>query len=487
PEIFAWGLRNPWRFSFDRVTGDLWVGDVGQSAWEEIDLVTRGRNYGWRRMEGFHCYNPSEGCDTSPPLARPVLEYGRAVGYSVTGGFVYRGAEMPSWYGAYLFADYGFGTVFAFRAGEAPSANPVATAPGNVPCFGEDDAGELYVATGGSSGRLYRLVETAPEPLPAAFPTTLSATGCFSDLATLTPAPGVLPYAVNAPFYSSGADKARFLSLPEGGHIGFSGTAPWTFPAGTVLVKHFTLGEGEGARPVETRLLVVGEGAVRGYSYRWDEDGADATLLEGAAVEDVAWHDASGAAHTTAWPYPSRPQCRACHTEAAGGALGVSARQLDRPAPDAPGQNQLARLAALGLFDPPPPDEPTWRALPSPSDAAEPVAERARAWLDANCSGCHRPGGPTGTDLDLRALTELDHTGACDAPPVKDDLGLADARVIAPGEPARSVLLARLTRLDGLRMPPLGSDGFDVAGAALVEAWISGLTSCDDDEEHGDD
>lgn len=150
PEIYAKGLRNPWRFSFDPVTGRLWAADVGQDRWEEIDIIEKGGNYGWRVMEGRHCNaDVPDKCD--PKLYRPpVHEYGRDDGISVTGGFVYRGGSVPGLCGAYLFSDYGTGPVWALRVdkkGRRSAFAKLAETEENVSSFGEDEDRELYVLT----------------------------------------------------------------------------------------------------------------------------------------------------------------------------------------------------------------------------------------------------------------------------------------------------------------------------------------------------
>jgi len=168
PEIWALGVRNPWRFSFDRAAGDLWIGDVGQGAWEEVDRSTqatgggRGANFGWRLMEGFTCYDPAEGCPTAG-LTLPVAVYGHDVGCAVTGGYVYRGTGSPTLAGGYLFGDYCSGRIWALDAAGPARQDPVLLLEGglSISSFGEGDNGELYI-TDISKGALYRLVATAP-------------------------------------------------------------------------------------------------------------------------------------------------------------------------------------------------------------------------------------------------------------------------------------------------------------------------------------
>jgi glucose/arabinose dehydrogenase len=158
-EIWAYGLRNPWRFSFDDATGQLWVGDVGQGAREEIDIVSRGGNYGWNIMEGTICRPGGGGnCDTTG-LIMPVVDYTRALGYSVTGGYVYRGVRLPQLRGAYIFGDYGSGNIFLLRSeGGLVTADSVLLHTSlNISSFGVDDQNELYVLAYGNNGRIMKL------------------------------------------------------------------------------------------------------------------------------------------------------------------------------------------------------------------------------------------------------------------------------------------------------------------------------------------
>lgn len=155
PEIYAYGLRNPWRFSFDSATGELWVGDVGQDKWEEIDVVENGANYGWNTLEGFHCFSPSVGCDSSG-TTYPVAEYDHSGRCSVTGGFVYRGAAIPSLHGVYIFGDFCSGEIWGIRTNDR-TALPELIASGYKwsPSFGKDAHGNIYLLTlGGAIQRI---------------------------------------------------------------------------------------------------------------------------------------------------------------------------------------------------------------------------------------------------------------------------------------------------------------------------------------------
>ena len=154
PEIFALGFRNPWRFSFDRKTGELWAGDVGQNSWEEINIVKLGENHGWRLLEGKHCFKPDEGCRQSDNVTMPVTEYANAgPRCSVIGGYVYRGSDVASLQGTYLFADYCSGEIFGFRDGKQ---QVLLDTDLQITSFGEDEKGELYVIN--HNGSIHRII-----------------------------------------------------------------------------------------------------------------------------------------------------------------------------------------------------------------------------------------------------------------------------------------------------------------------------------------
>ncbi len=159
PEIYAWGFRNPWRFSFDSLTGDLWVGDVGQGAWEEVDRVALGENYGWNTREGAHCYPAGSSCD-STGLTDPITEYANSGGSSISGGYVYRGSAIPALQGQYVFADFASGRIWS-----VPADSPIGTAPTEIAdtnflisAFGEGVDGELYVIDYGN-GTIHQIIE----------------------------------------------------------------------------------------------------------------------------------------------------------------------------------------------------------------------------------------------------------------------------------------------------------------------------------------
>jgi uncharacterized repeat protein (TIGR03806 family) len=468
PEIYAFGLRNPWRWSFDRDNGALWLGDVGQNTWEEVDVVERGGNYGWKIREGAHCRPPTTGCQTAG-LIDPVAEYGHDLGIAITGGYVYRGRSIPELYGRYLFADYGSGRIWTLLPNEDGELERVELldTDHNISSFGEGVDGELYVLA--LSGEIDR-IDAGGAGSGAAIPTRLSDTGCVNPTDPTQPDAGLIPYDIQAPFWSDGAEKERWMALPDGTNVAVQPEGDFDFPPGSVLMKSFRL-DGD---LVETRLLMRHpDGVWAGYSYAWDTAQTDATLVRGGKVVTIGTQD---------YIYPSGGDCLRCHTSAAGRSLGLEIAQLNRDLTyPSTGRtaNQLATLEAIGIFGAPLPDLPAnLPVLTEPSDTSASDEDRARAYLHTNCAQCHRPLGPTPVDMDLRHATPLAQAKVCGVTPAEGDLGIGGAQRLLPGDPARSMLLERMRRRDAHGMPPLGSALPDDAGAALLDVWILGLTGC---------
>jgi uncharacterized repeat protein (TIGR03806 family) len=316
---------------------------------------------------------------------------------------------------------------------------------------------------------------------PEDLPPRLSQTGVFRSLADLSVNPGLVPYTVNTPLWSDGAQKRRWIALPGRAPIGFRETGPWTFPAGTVLVKHFEFPQADAApRRLETRLLLVDrDGNGYGATYKWNQDQTDAELLNEAITEEVELATPDGP-RSISWHYPSRQDCLSCHTSAAGFVLGVNTRQLncemqyaDANATD----NQLRAWSHAGMFENPP-QETRLTQLPKLAaldDTTATLEHRVRSYLDANCAQCHLPGGVRGT-FDARFHTPLERQGLIGGQLVAADLGVKNALVVAPGSPERSMLHLRMNRRqDVFNMPPLASHQVDRAALAVLAEWIESL------------
>ncbi|MGK0358374.1 MAG: putative repeat protein (TIGR03806 family) [Bradymonadia bacterium] len=472
PEVYAWGLRNIWRMAFDRGTGELWAADVGQDDWEEINIIERGGNYGWRPVEGERCFRPDCDVDAYDP---PVHVYGHDEGESITGGFVYRGAALPELWGAYIFADYVSGRIWALnRRDDASEVVLLADTEHRISSFGEDAAGELYVITFSSRLSLLSLRRRGDAIEYEPVPELLSETGCFADVATGQVAPGVIPYAPIAPFWSDGAQKDRYFALPAGTRMTWRAEDAFDFPDGSVLIKTFDLPNEAGeTRRLEVRLLHKDDGRWYGYTYKMLPDGSDARLTTGRLNEQV-----DGPRGPQTWNFLDRGQCQKCHTPEANFILGATSRQLNWDF-DYGGvrYNQLQALDEVGYLDlpSPPADLPRFAAL---GDRDAPIADRARAWLDTNCASCHLEGGRVDAEIDLRATVDLADMRVCDVEP-RHTFGAPDARLLVPGDAQASVLYTRLvSREDDMQMPPLGSTVVDTQGRDLVRAWIQSIPAC---------
>ena len=473
-EIWAYGLRNPFRFSFDRVDGTLWAGDVGQNSFEEVDIIVRGGNYGWKIFEGNQSYANPDGLPATDFIA-PVIDYERDLGVSVTGGYVYRGSAMPALYGVYIYGDFGSGRIWAlrYRDGEILEHKEIANVP-QISSFGEDLTGELYVVS--YSGQLYRL-QTAARAL-ASLPEKLSETGLFTDTAALQPHPGLIEYEVNSPLWSDGTHKRRWLALPESGQIGFHPDAAWEFPVGTILVKHFELelepGNPASAWRLETRVLTLSEEGWEPYTYKWNAAKNDADLLDTGLSETFTIQDPGTGTRLQQYDYPGRNDCLRCHNYSGGGPLGVNTRQLNRDFIYPAGtDNQLRAFAHAGLFTASVGAHQQYPALADPLNFELPAESRARAYLDANCAFCHHPGGPVPVQLDLRYTTPVADMGVINVLP--QSMPTTTRYLVTPGEPHNSVLYLRTRNLDTQRMPPVGSRVVDAAGSGVLAEWIRNI------------
>jgi uncharacterized repeat protein (TIGR03806 family) len=458
PEIYAFGLRNPWRYSFDRETGELWAGDVGQDAWEEIDIIKRGGNYGWNLREAQVCFHATDaGCgeDTIPPIwvyAHPSTTDHR----SVTGGFVYRGSELPDLVGTYLFTDFLTGEVWGLkREHDEVKVELLAQANGSISSFAEDQAGELYALDYGAA-RVLKV--TAGDENGKSLPKQISDTGCFDTDNPGRVSANAIPYDVALPFWSDGAVKERYMVLPEGKHLKLLESGDLETPPGTLLIKNFKLLD----KLIETRFYVRhSDGEYSGYSYAWREDGKNADLILQTTRRKIGDQE---------WIFPGLNTCNQCHTAAAGRSLGLELDQLDVKAGKA---SQLAKLEDAGVLTHA--DASASHIAFAASDSS--LTERARAYLHVNCGGCHRPGGPGRGGLDLRYETALSDTGLCGLASL-DKLGTESGAFIAAGKPDESVIVERMSRRDQYGMPPVASNRVDEAGVQLVRGWIESLKAC---------
>jgi uncharacterized repeat protein (TIGR03806 family) len=481
PEIYAYGLRNPWRFSFDKVTGLLWVADVGQNALEEIDIVKKGKNYGWNIKEGTSCYRANRRCSTLVSEA-PIAEYNRGLGQSVTGGFVYRGREIPSLVGTYLYADYVTGTIWGLKYENSAvvSQKTILDTSLSISGFGQDLAGEIYVID--HLGKILQL-KLSQALDAAAFPMTVSATNCFTSNSPLTPKTDLVPYEVNHPLWSDGAEKTRFAYFPPGTKVQASTHSPWTFPTGSVFIKNFylpqlTANNTVRNRIIETRFLAVKESWVKGYTYKWNEQQTEATYQPTSSRQTFTIHEGTQD-ETFSYFFPATSDCERCHTDSKGQVLGFSTGQLNKVIN---GQNQLSRFTTSPWLDTTrlSPDTTAWDKLADARDLTQTVTKRARSYLEVQCSSCHNPGNGAGrAQIDLNYSTKFAEMRLCNTVPQGETLGRANPLLLAPGVPENSILYLRHASVDPqVLMPPLGRSRVDKVGVNLMHEWISAIAGC---------
>jgi putative heme-binding domain-containing protein len=508
PEIWAYGFRNPWRMSFDRKTGELWLGDVGWELWEMVHKIEKGGNYGWSIVEGRQPIKPTQKIGPTP-IRPPLIEIPHTIGASVTGGYVYRGKKFPELAGAYVFGDWETRRIWAARVedGRVKEMPEIVKPNVRVSTFGEDNGGEIYYFDY-DTGFLYTLGRNDAAGANTRFPTKLSDTGLFADVVKHEPAAGVIRFTPNARQWQDGATAEHLAALPGLSRVTvfdkprpLPGQVFWhdfktQFPPDAVLVKTISLdvlvGGKEVRRRVETQILHCDGEDWRGYTYAWRDDQTDADLVPADGAEkmfEVAARSLPQAKREHLWTFHSRTQCMTCHSAWSEFALAFNPRQLNvaTVAKGEPRPNQLLDLSRAGYIrrvgdkdgELPPFDEQTVEkepALVPPSDPHCSLEQRARSYLHVNCAHCHRFGGGGGqVVLEMDYSRPLKETGLFDVPPKQGDFGLPGAKIIAPGLPEKSVLYYRMAKFGRGRMPHLGSEYPDWAGLELVGEWISGM------------
>lgn len=484
-ETWAYGFRNPWRMTIDQQTGHVWVGNNGQDLWEQIYLVKKGANYGWSVYEGRQIFYAER--ELGPhPVSEPIFDHPHSEARSMTGGVVYRGRKLPDLYGAYVYGDYSTGKIWGAKldGDEVIWHAELADTTLAIAGFALDADGELLIVDHQRrSGGFYTLVPEDRPFDPAAFPRKLSDTGLFENVPQHRLHAGAIPYSVNAPLWSDGAEKERFLILPETDEpIGFHPTASWDFPDRTVAVKSFSFeleeGNPDSRRWVETRLLTRQAGEWIGYSYHWNDEQTDATLVEKAGADRTfKIRRTDGTVREQQWRYPSRTECMVCHSRAAKFVLGLSTLQLNREHDYGDiRSNQLEVFRSFGML-PQAKAADEYQRLVDPADDSQELSVRVRSYLHANCAQCHVWAGGGNSQFDLSFLKSLDETKLIDERPLHHTYGIEEARLVAPGEPERSILLNRIARRGPGQMPQLATSLVDEQAVAIIEQWIRELAA----------
>ena len=499
-EFFAIGLRSPHSAHYDAATGDIWVGDVGQESREEMNRVLIGDNAQWSYREG-----DAAGPKPQPAVIignglSPEISYAHNAGNAcVIGGMRYRGAKWAAQLGGrVIYGDHVSRRIWTATLDDAapPAVEEIiASFSGGsrgLASFATDAAGEIYLIAisgpGENTGVIHKL---AAQGITAEAPALLSQTGFFTDMATLTPIQAAIPFSVASPLWSDGADKHRWLVVPnDGSHdsnaekIVFSENDNWVFPAGSVLVKHFELpldARNPGlTRRLETRFIVcTPDNGKYGITYKWNAEGTDAFLLTTGLAETHEVILADGSTASRKWDYPSRGDCMRCHNSAAGQSLGVRTHQLNHnyhyPATGR-SANQLATFNALGMFDATLTGAQIGDFLASRAldDTTAPLEHRIRSYLDSNCSHCHRPDGPV-PEFDARLTSPLDTQGIVNGG-ITGRFDLPGGKYIKPGDPFLSAIRVRMASAESpVAMPPLAKNLPHDEAVAALDTYINSL------------
>jgi uncharacterized repeat protein (TIGR03806 family) len=298
------------------------------------------------------------------------------------------------------------------------------------------------------------------------FPRTLSDFGFFADGARQVPAAGVTPYALNTPLWSDGAEKLRFIYLPQGTRLTADGDGLLQFPVGAAIIKTFAFGEGAERRLIETRVLLHRADGWVALPYRWNVEQTEASLaLAGGRLDLV-----TPTGEAISYAIPNKNQCKTCHSKD-GQVIPIGPKARNLP------QQWLAQMVQRGGLDAVPDGAaslPDWR-----THATGPAEPLARAYLDVNCAHCHQPGGgASNSGLDLRWEQGDPHAIGIFKRPVAAGRGAGGHEFsVLPGQPDKSILLFRMDSAEpGIAMPELGKSSVDKDGAQVVRRWIAEMT-----------
>nr|MUH40408.1 T9SS C-terminal target domain-containing protein [Zobellia laminariae] len=499
-EFYAIGTRSPHRISFDTPTGDIWVGDVGQGAKEEISLVRKGDNLQWPYREGDQngpAVMPGQLIGNERP---PIHAYDRTTGRAIIGGVVYRGNRYPELNGKYVFGDHETQTVWTLsKTGENTGnvdylLNVPVSGEGNkdgISSFFTDSNGHMYIldlfGTAQDGGVIQKVVRTVAVPDP---PSKLSDLNVFTNLQSLETINGIVPYDVNSPLWSDGAVKQRWIALPNNGahdtaaeQIGFQNEENWSFPPGTVVIKQFNLPVDDNdalkVLKLETRFLIfTDDNDAYAVTYKWNEAQTDAFLIgfDESVSQNYDVKKKDGSVEEQTWDFPTRDQCMQCHNSVSGYSLGLKTRQLNKdftyPSTGITG-NQLETWSHLNMFTD---DILSHTKLPASAHInSENTSDemKVRSYMDANCANCHRPNGVEGA-FDGRSMTSLYDQSLINAD-AESHASIQGSKIVKPKDILNSVLYVRDASVSDNRMPPIGRNMLDQDYLETLIGWIDGL------------
>ena len=495
-EYYSLGHRNPWKLVFDSSTGIPWLAEVGPHNGEEINRIQKGHNYGWPYRvgsTGVITWDRTPPTDPEPSpyignLVEPVFSPARSDARSLALGCIYRGNQFPELDGWAICSDVSSSkawAVFYDTLSQITSVVNLPNLPSNSWEIFEDYDGNILAL--GTNGVLRKLQKNAPSG--GSLPQFLSQTGAFTDLNNLSPSQGLIPYTVNSPLWSDGADKKRWVAIPNDGSynsqaedVVFDENDPWSFPGGTVFIKHFEMPLNENnpslIKRLETRFLVRdNSGGLYGITYKWNAAGTNAELLADADTENYTITHSDGSSSNRVWEFPSRSDCMTCHNENAGGVLGLNTHQLngDFLYPSGETDNQLSTWNHLGVFNTSlnTADIDHYLASTAVEDENSSLEERVRSYLDANCAHCHRPGGVS-ANFDARFRTPLSAQALINGS-LLGSYGINGEVVVKPKDTTKSVLFIRDKSVGADAMPPLAKSVVDDAYIRVLADWIGSI------------
>ena len=463
PEVWAYGLRNPWKLCFHPKTGDLWTGDVGWEKWEMLHKIVRGGNYGWSLVEGPQAINVDHEMGPTPILP-PVIAYSHYEGASITGGYVFEDCRLPKLKGKYVYGDFVTGRIWAMdHDGKKLISNErIADTRERIVTFGQAANGEVLFLNWPKTQTLFRLVPNPNAGTEPNFPQKLSETGLFANTAQESLAKGVYEYEPLSTLWQDGATANHYIAVPGSG--GFkterhnrrgSLLLRYGKPNDTVLAKTIRLNN----RKVETQVLHF-DGFWKGYTYRWNEAQTDAELVPAGGQDTII--------EGQSWRFHSREECMRCHGGNFNHVYSFTPGQLNH-------KGQLARFEKLGLvdaeFEKAAKDQPT----ANPYDKTAKLETRARSWLNINCAHCHRISGGSSVNFYLNIETPTDKMELAGTAPTKGHFNLDNPALIQPGYPYSSALYFRTASTGIGHMPMLGNKTIDKEGLKVVHDWIASM------------
>lgn len=487
-EIWAYGLRNPFKLAFDPNSNDLLAADVGWESREMVQRIEKGRNFGWSLMEGSQPVK--QGITPDTPITPPLFEHTHIDSRSISGGHYWQSERIKELMGAYIYGDWMTGKIWALKhdGDTLLWQKELADTPLQIIDFGVAPNGEVLGLA--YDGTILRLDPNTTAVDSATFPRSLSKTGLFADVLQMIPEEGVVEYGINAPRWADGTYSRQWIAIPGAEQLQLYNKSDWqtgntqgrfNFPADTVLAKTVFYDSPQGdERRLETQLLHRYEDDWRAYNYVWNEEQTDAFLQDDQATQRkitiVDSTSPSGLRNQT-WRHASRSECLLCHIWAGGSVHGFWPQQLST---QFAGRDQLERLTARGLFKH---EIPKVSALAAVHDTSQPLTARARSYLALNCSTCHRKQGGGTANFNFDLTQSLGENGFVDASPAQGGFGISEPRVVASGDPLRSVLIYRMLKSGPGHMPQFGSQVVDSRGIQLLRQWIKSLPSDNGEKE----